>query len=719
MKRRLDPVTFEILRHKLWAINDEQAMTLKRTSCSNVANDIKDMNCALLTPEGDVFALGTYIAMHALTMSFIVKDILQEYRTNPGIYPGDMFFCNDPYVGACHQNDVAVLKPIFLKDELIMWAGACLHVLDVGGPNVGSIQIGAKDIFGEQPLFPPLKIVEKGVVRKDIEREYLRHSRLPEKTALDLRAKIAANLTAERRIFELIESRGLETVQTAVTQLIDTTEDQFREKLRELPDGMWAHRGYLDTNDDIYTAMLEMIKKGDKLIFDFTKSGKQAPAIINTPYPGMVGRMLTAVLALLCYDMGWCPAGVLRTIEVRSKPGTVVHCEWPAGCCKATTAASWEVDNLVSACIAKMLAASDKYHSYFQSGWMGAQAVDHIAGKDQRGQRYQESILDSMFGGTGARGDQDGIDTGGFLCSISLAIANVETYENLSPVFFLYRRQLADSGGPGRFRGGATISSSYCMNKVGTNEHKAITSTGVSHPATSGVYGGYPSSTVQFYIKRNTSIRDTLKRGIVPQSMEQVDGELEHFGEMTLTSLGRDDVYFFTSTGGGGYGDPLERDPGLVLKDFKNTLVTVESARGTYGVEIARDGKGIDWETTKQLRGRIREERIGRTPTNSLAPGHFKGRLNEYLSLLEEDGGKFIACRCGQVLCRSTENYKVHAVMRELPVTAAGPHVKPSPRAPKKRFVWREFYCPACALLLTTEVALEQDPVFWEINPHV
>ena len=123
---RLDPVTFEILRHKLWAINDEQAMTLKRTSCSNVANDIKDMNCALLTAEGDVFALGTYIAMHALTMEFITKDILREYQENPGIRPGDMFICNDPYVGACHENDVAVMKPIgdevwhFDKIEVIL-----------------------------------------------------------------------------------------------------------------------------------------------------------------------------------------------------------------------------------------------------------------------------------------------------------------------------------------------------------------------------------------------------------------------------------------------------------------------------------------------------------------------------------------------------------------------------------------------------------------------
>jgi len=718
-KKQLDPVTFEILRHKLWAINDEQAMTLKRTSCSNVANDIKDMNCALLTAEGDVFALGTYIAMHALTMEFITKDILREYQTNPGIRPGDMFICNDPYVGACHENDVAIMKPIFWKDELIMWAGACLHVLDVGGPNVGSIQIGARDIFGEQPLIPPVKIVENGVLRKDLEREYLRRSRLPEMAALDLRAKLAANMTAEKRILELIEARGLEMIMTAVEQLIDSTETVFRQKLRELPDGKWAHRGYLDTNDEIYRVFLEMVKKDDKLLFDFTKSGEQAPAIVNTTYPGMVGRLLTAVLGLLCYDTGWCPAGVTRAMEIKSRPGTVVHAEWPAGCCKATTAASWEVENVVSACIGKMLAASDKYKKYFQSGWMGAQAVDHISGRGKGGRRFQDSILDSMFGGTGARSDQDGIDTGGFLCSISLGIANVETYENLMPILYLYRRQLADSGGPGTFRGGATVSTAYCMNRFGTNDHKAITSTGMSHPASAGIYGGYPSSTVMFAAKRNSGIRSQLSHGRLPQSLEEVEGgEVEMFGEMTLTRIGTDDVYFFNSTGGGGYGDPLERDPEMVLRDLKNSLVTRKPAREAYGVEINAEGTAVDVEKTIQGRCEIRKKRIGKQPVEDREqPGVFKARLNEYLRVVELADGDFIACRCGFVICKSSENYKAHVIRGDYPVETAGPHVKPSPRAPRKKFEWREFICPECGRLLTTEVALKEDPILWELDP--
>ena len=720
-KKRLDPITYEILRHKLWAINDEQAMTLMRCSCSNVANDIKDMNCGLLTADGEMFSLGTYIAMHALTMSFITKDILKEYKKNPGINPGDMFICNDPYIGACHQNDVALMQPIFWENELIMWAGACLHVRDVGGATISSIQVGANDIYGEQPLIPPVKIIERGVIRKDIEREYLRRSRVPHKMALDLRAKIAANLAAERRIYEVIKRRGLETLMTAVNQMIDTAEVQFREKLKRLPEGMWAHRGYLDSNEEIFMAMLEMTKKEDKLIFDFTKSGKQAPAIMNTPYPGMVGRTLTAVLALLCYDIGWCPAGVMRAIEIKSKPGTVVHSEWPGGCCKATTAGAWEVDNLVSACIAKLLAASEEYHKYFQAGWMGAQATDHISGIDQRGERYQEGILDSMFGGTGARSNEDGIDTGGFLCSISLAISNTETYEYLSPILYLYRKQLADSGGPGTYRGGATCTALYTMSDLGTNIQKVTSSTGVSHPATSGIYGGFPSSTNQFAIKRSSDIRKFFEKGIIPDTFDQINGELEQLGENTVTKLETNDVYLFVSTGGGGYGDPLERSPDLVLKDFVNSLVTREGARTFYGVEFSEDGKHVDLDKTNKRRQQIKQNRVQGVQVAQKTDSHgvHKARVNQYLSVIEIDGQYMISCRCGHIICKVDENYKEHVIRKDLPITKAGMHIDIPPHVPDKKFMWREFYCPQCALLLTNEVALEEDPVVWEVKPLI
>ncbi|MFO1466732.1 MAG: hydantoinase B/oxoprolinase family protein [Steroidobacteraceae bacterium] len=718
LSSRLDPVTYEILRHKLWAINDEQAMTMSRCSASNVANDIKDMNCGLLNAQGDVIVLGTYIALHALTMSFITKDVIQNYADNPGIQPGDMFICNDPYVGAPHQNDVTVIAPIFWKGELIMWAGACLHVRDVGGASPSSIQIGATNIYGEQPLMPPVKIVEGGRIRRDLEREYVRRSRMPHKNALDLRAKIAANLIAEKRLHELIESRGIEVLLTCIGQMVDVSEIEFRQKLRGLPDGTWSHRSYLDSPDAHYTVIADMTKRGDRLIFDYSRSGRQAPAIVNTTYPGLVGRTLNAVLTLLCSDIGWCPAGIMRALEVKSRPGTIVHAEWPAGCCMATTAGSWAAENVAAACIGKMLAASEETVQYLQAGWMGGQAVDHISGVDQRGERYQEGILDSMFGGAGARHASDGIDTGGFLCSISLAISNVETYEYLTPVHYLYRKQMSDSGGAGAYRGGVTSTALYTLAEEGTIETKIMGATGVSHPPTPTVYAGYPSTNTQFAILRNSNVREKFRQGEIPDGLDDLQGaELEIFGEQNRTSMRPGDVYHFVSTGGAGYGDPLEREPALVLNDCRNHLVSREGAARFYGVVVSADGQRIDSAETASLRSSIRTRRLGAQPRTS-APSRADevvSRINDYLRVVAGERDRKIACRCGHVICGHDQNYKQHAVMSEHPLEHAGMHIQLSPRTPQDRFVWREFYCPSCALLLTNELALAGDPVLEEV----
>ena len=425
---KLDPVTFEILRHRVWAINEEACTTLRLVSGSPVANEAFDMDCGLLTADGQVFVVGAYIVIHATSVDLVVQDIMREYKDNPGINEGDMFICNDPYVGAQHQNDTVVCGPIHWKGELIGWSGAVIHQIDVGGGKAGQVQPGAESIFGEQPLLPPVKIVERGVLRKDIERDYLRRSRLPQLTGLDMRAKIAAVNVTRKRIQELIEQRGLDTYKALVKGIIDMAEKRFRARLREFPDGTWRHRSYIDYDGKIYTCLCSMTKEGDALTFDFRGTDPQAPAVINAPYGSLVGHILVSVFSYLCYDIPWCPAGILKAIKIISEEGTVVHAKWPAGVCKSTTAGGWTVINLTSVTLAKMFASSPKHRDHFMSSWMGCMTVEELFGIDQRGQYFGGTVLDSMAGGGGARHNRDGLDTGGFLDSVSAIISNVEYY---------------------------------------------------------------------------------------------------------------------------------------------------------------------------------------------------------------------------------------------------------------------------------------------------
>ncbi|HZQ07789.1 MAG TPA: hydantoinase B/oxoprolinase family protein [Anaerolineae bacterium] len=605
----MDPITFEIFRSRLAAINDEAAMTLRLVSGSPVANEAYDMNTALMTPEGEAFAIGVYISIHAMSLASTVQSIQREYADNPGIAPDDIWMSNDPYVGACHQMDVVVVAPIHYKGELVAWTGGTCHQIDLGGPVEGQVQVGAKSIYGEQPLVTPIKFVEKGVVRKDLEWLFLRHSRLQNLAALDLKAMIAACNVAKERVVQLIDRYGVETYKEAVAGIIETTEQQFRARVRELPDGTFRHRGYIDADGAVYPVVVSMTKEDDHLTFDFTESAPQAPALVNCCRPALEGATISAILPYLCYDIPWCPAGIARAVEIKSKPGTVVHAEWPAGVSKATTTGSYMATISSSVCMSKLLAASDKYRDHMMATWMGGLFVEELFGTDQRGNYFGGTILDAMAGGSGARSYKDGIDTGGFLDSPSSIIANIEDYEFNYPVLYMYRRQQADTGGPGKFRGGATISMMYIPHDVENIPTKIMHAIGVEQPGSAGIAGGLPSCTNQFVLKRNSNIRALLKRGEIPQELAAIKGKLEVATGITPTYQGKDDVYHCIGMGGGGYGDPLDREPLLVLRDVINGLVTPECAQQIYGVVVRADPWRVDANATRKQRETIYNQR--------------------------------------------------------------------------------------------------------------
>ena len=165
----LDPITLEVLRHRLWMINDEQGKVATQTSGSPVVYEAKDFNSSLLTPEGDSLFVGVYTTRLSLCLHVAAKHIIAHLRDNPGIRDGDAFITNDPWAGASHMNDCLILAPIFWEGEAVAWSGIAMHEMDVGGPNPGSFTVGAKEVFGEAPVIPPVRIVEEGRIRRDIE----------------------------------------------------------------------------------------------------------------------------------------------------------------------------------------------------------------------------------------------------------------------------------------------------------------------------------------------------------------------------------------------------------------------------------------------------------------------------------------------------------------------------------------------------------------------
>jgi N-methylhydantoinase B len=608
--RQFDPITFEVVRHRLWAINNEATATLKFVSGSPVASEIFDFNTSILTARGDAVVLGPYMASHGICQALTVQTILRECADNPGIAEGDVFLCSDPYSGAIHQNDWAVVAPIFADGELLGWTGGTIHCVDVGGAFAGSqASLGAKSIYEEAPPIPPIKLVEGGVLRQDLERALLLPSRTPELNALDLRAMLAANSVAGRRVLEVARKYGADVVTAVMDGIVAHAATQLRARLRELPDGTWRHTSYIDYGPDIYACRVTMTKEGDRLLFDFRESSPQAPAVINCAWSGLVSGLEIAVLTQLCWDIPWSPAGVMEPIEILSTPGTFVHATWPAGVSRATTAASFILTSACCVTIAKMLAASEQHWDRAMAVWTGAVPATESFGVDQRGEPYGATLLDGPGGGAGARATADGVDTGGQIRTISSRIANAETYEFRYPILYLYRRQERDSGGPGKFRGGVGLTTVYTPHDVERIPGHVIHCTGCEEPESVGLHGGYPGSTNAFTIVRGSDVAEQFARGRVPSELEELQGRLEIQPAMASTFLERGDVFRTVVSGGGGYGDPLERDPLLVLRDVVHGLVSETSAAEQYGVVVRRDARTVDEAATQAKRAVLRRAR--------------------------------------------------------------------------------------------------------------
>lgn len=708
---RREVVPFEILRNRLWAITNEAAAVLRVLSGSPVTSDARDFNTCLINAKGDGTLMGPYVASHGIGQPLVVQHIVREYQTNPGISEGDMFICSDPYVGPPHQNDVTIVAPVHWEGEVVAWFGATLHQVDVGGPVEGSqTAIGAESIYGEPLPMPPLKIIEGGLLRKDIEAECLIRSRTREAYALDMRAQIGCINAANKRIKDVIARYGVTMVKESLEQISEHTATLLKARLRELPDGVWHHTGYLDYEDTtkrlVYPCRVVMTKQGESLTFDYSQTASQAPAMINCTYSGLLSGVLMGVFTHLCFDIPWSPAGVLRVLKITSRPGTLVHAQWPAGASKGTTGAGWLVTQTAAVCLSKMLASDEKYRSHVMAGWCGNVPVLSLFGLDQRGEYFGGPLMDHVAGGGGAKSFEDGVDTAGYVRCLSISIGNAETQEVRYPLLYLFRRQERDTGGAGKWRGGAGIGVMFVPYDVERIDKAIVDTWSYNHPEAIGNSGGGPGASNQFVIARDSAVRKMLQEGVLPSSIAEVGGSHEVIPNFLITSLGRDDAFYTRVSGGGGYGDPLDREPEDVLADVVSGLVSKEAAADSYGVVMEEHGWRIDRSRTIELRSALKDKRrqegriVGSQMIREIAQATSSRTLSEYMSVV--DGA--VKCRCGRVLVYPTEDERDQLLVLDRPVgqisslLAANPNDTP--------FMLREIFCPSCLTRLEAEVYL-------------
>ncbi len=697
----LDPLTYEVVRHRLWSVTDEMGEALKRMSGSPIVTDANDFDFAISDELGQEVQVGLYNTMLVGAVDLAIYWTLRHRAVNPGIAEGDMFLCNDPWVGGgLHQNDVIVYQPVFHDGELFAWTSAIAHQPDLGGVGLGSFSPAAQDVFSESLPTPPVKVVRGGQLQRDVADLWVRRSRVPMLIGLDLRAKIGANTVGAERLHALIDQYGADTVKAVMKRMMSDAESRLRAKLTSLPDGSWSATGYQDQSHEgdrnLHKITVKTTKSGDHLTFDFTGTDPQA-GVINCTYAGMRGGVMLALLPILAGDIPWSAGGLMRCFDLVTEEGTLNNATFPAAVSRGPIGPAWLTGSLVAECLAQMLDRDLELGRNVQATCCGTWDTAVIAGLDERGEQpapFLSIIMEPMAGGYGARPHADGIDTGGLFCIPMGRVPDVEMTEFLYPVLTLWRREVPDSGGPGRHRGGLGASIAITPHGTSVPMGLVLASAGKAVAQNAGLCGGHPGNSGLDVVARRSRVAELLASGHMPAELDEVSDELEPGQNYASSYLAPGEVFAMTWQGGGGYGDPLTRDPEAVAHDLRERKVTEGAAVGVYGV-VVTDG-AVDTAATAVERDRLRSARKARSrplgePRGSVDVSGAR-RIDD--NLVELSGGEVACGHCGQGL---GEVERLGVALYEGPPTDAGPQILADAAdyvdAP---VVFRQYCCPSC-----------------------
>jgi len=671
----MDPVTFEIIRHRLFRVVEEAVITLKNVSGSPTTNEGHDLMVSLYTASGGLLMGGVGFLHHLSSASEACKAIIRRFGAS--VSEGDVYLLNDPYTAALHTSDVYLIAPIHYKGELVAWSACFVHVNDIGAMNPGGFCPEARDIFHEGFSSPGLRIVHRGELCEDVLDTLLNMVRSPEMVGLDLRSMIACNHVAAERMRALLDRYGAPALAEVGTTLIEQSEQLLRRRLSELPDGRWHARQYMDVEGKPVTIQLAMTKKGDTLLFDFTGSSPQLDRGVNCTRWAAWGGLLAPLYPTLCNDITW-NEGILRPVSMIAPEGTVVNCIRPAPVSIATTAAVQAVNNASLLCISKMLASSPDYAREATAVWHGSHLCLYLFCRNARGDTVIGSTTETFAGSGGARWQRDGMDVGGEIPNPISRMANAETNEAMFPIRYLFRRRMRDSGGAGEFRGGT--GGEYAIVPHGAMDDTVgfvVSGKGVEFPMGHGLGGGYPGAPGRYVI-----VRGGFAGGATPLGLEEMPGTRQEVSWGVYSLQGKD-VLYVRWNGAGGVADPMRRAPEAVAADVREGVVSPEAARKLYGVALT-PAVEVDAAATQALRRGRGNGSSKRSKT--MLPGICRS------CGYSEPAGNF---------------HIVERLMRELgSVYTTGAHT-----------LLREVKCPSCGEAIDAQVAARGDqPIMDEVS---
>ncbi|GGE20257.1 N-methylhydantoinase [Polymorphobacter glacialis] len=722
----LDPVTFEVLRQKLWTINLAHGETITRISGSPLLAAL-DFNMSILTEDAEVVVNAPYVQFLNAGAPLGIRYILEKHSGKPGIDEGDIWCCNDPWIAACHQMDVMFAAPIFVDGMLFGWVANAGHQYDLGGIVPGGWPQNAEDVYSDPVVLTPFKMVERGELRPDMEALYLRQSRMPDLVALDLRAQIAGVVLARDQIVGLAKRYGAGTVKAAMRRMLDQAQESFRQTLLKVPDGTWTEIRYLDEalpgQRTTQRTHLTITKKGDRITINNAGTDAQTPGTNGIPFTSFSGSITGIISVSMLYAQLFAYGGCERQIDYDLTPGLLLCVDYPTAV-SGGILQTIPMMNAVQSILSRMMACADELRPDLVAP-CGDFMLPVLIGYDDRGKYFGQAILDSFGCGSGARSFGDGVNSSGPTFSPLSVVLNVELIEQWYPLLFLYRKEDADGGGAGEWRGGNGIRSAITPYR--SQSMTVVTNSGgqcISAQNAGGLFGGLPSPAGHYLVRYGTDLLERAGNRIMPAGIEELQAERTEplRAKSNGAALDAGDVMEIRVGGGGGYGDPLERDPARVARDVALGYASTHAATSIYGVALTSGGD-VAVKPTEALRHKLRGERalwrasgLSDDARTTPATGEPRRLIHAYIASVDRDGERVLACdKCGHRYCGYGGDYKVAALMDEASVTTIPSAVDPA-HFVDEPIVLRRFCCPGCHVQVCAEVTKADEIVKAEMT---
>ena len=572
----VDPITLQVIQARLAGIVQEMQNSLFRTGYSTIIRESQDTSCAILNCRGEVVAQHVVLPLHMGAFPACAEGLLKHFKPSE-IHEGDAFITNHPYLGGSpHAPDMAVLTPIFYRNEWVGFAANMAHKSDIGGTVPGSGSGQAREIFEEGLHLPPVKFAERHQTVQEIEALISANSRTPELVIGDIRGQVGANRLGERRLAELMERYGKEVILEATALLSSYTEARVRQAIASWPDGSSEGESFVDHDgidlDRPIRIHVKVEKQGDRVQFDFSGSSDQTrgPANIRPP---LVQACCSYCLISLIDPFLPINQGLAAVSSATFREGSVLHPRFPGAVNTYMPTALAVVEALFRA-----LSRFVPEKRVAGSSGSGAMVLGGRSGGERAYVHYE-----IFSGGTGARSGRDGVSAMAFHLS-NCRTAPVEIIESEFPTRVERFELIADSGGAGKFRGGlgfvreCRILQGEVRFSMRTDKHLI---------APEGAEGGMPGRKGACIVNPGTNEEKQLP---------------SRFGDYILR---QGDLLRLERPGGGGMGDPTERPVEKLLEDVRQGYVTAEGARAGYGVALSADGG--DWTVNRDATRALRK----------------------------------------------------------------------------------------------------------------